>query len=96
VIWVRRILAFLTLAPIAAWRQQHRGRLDAGNPWPGGSIDEGSVHSCTISGTNVGELWPIPLACSPPGGPVFFLPLVLGAGILWAIVAIVARIRAKR
>ncbi len=93
-IWVRRILAFLTLAPIAAWLSSIAVVLMLGT-LAGCSIDEGSVHSCTISGTNVGEL-AYTIGVFAAWGPVFFLPLVLGAGILWAIVAIVARIRAKR
>lgn len=93
-IWVRRILAFLTLAPLALWLSSIAIVLLIGAV-AGCTIDEGSVHSCGIWGINVGGI-AYSLGVFAAWGPLIFLPLVLVAGILWAVLAIIARLGKKR
>jgi len=53
------------------------------------------VHSCGIWGINVGGI-AYSLGVFAAWGPLIFLTIVLVAGILWAVLAIIARLRKKR
>ena len=49
-------------------------------------IDESGVHPCWVFGTDVGEVTAV-IGLFAAWGPLIFGPFVVGAGILWVLVA---------
>jgi hypothetical protein len=91
VTWRHRALAILTLGPVICWLAAIGAVLALGAIF-GCRIDEGSAHPCMVFGADLGKA-DYSLSILAAWGPRLFAPVVLCAGLLWAVVAIITRLR---
>lgn len=92
---MNRIFAILTFGPILLWLSCIGLVLTLGSTAEC-QINEAGVHPCIIMWRDFGEM-AATAGLFAAWGPLIFGPFVLGAGILWMLVAIVRTVlRRKR
>lgn len=86
-----RLFAFATVAPLLIWLGALVLTLVLSGPM-GCRIDEGSSHPCMIAGSDWGEA-AYSLGMIAAWGLFFLAPVSFGAGLLWALVTLIRRLR---
>jgi len=91
--WVHRIMAVLTLGPVLLWGVALAGAVilsDMGEC----RTAAGELYPCRILGTDAGALARF-FGFYAGWGMLILAPAALGAGVLWAVVALLARLLRK-
>lgn len=88
-----RIFAFLMAAPILIWLLSLIAMFLLGYVF-GCKVNEGYVQTCKVFGIELGEsIYSFGIFAA--WGPLMFGPIVVGTGLLWALVALIATIRKR-
>ncbi|SHK46885.1 hypothetical protein SAMN05444000_13121 [Shimia gijangensis] len=87
------IFACLMIAPIILWLLTLIAMFFLGYVF-NCKVNEGYVQTCKVFGIELGEsIYTVGIFAA--WGPLIFGPVVLGTGLLWAVVALIATIRKR-
>ncbi|MEO3478498.1 hypothetical protein AAFO90_12560 [Phaeobacter sp. CAU 1743] len=89
-----RILALLTLGPILLWALAFGAVLFL-SAVLGCSINEGFAAPCLLLGRDISDT-AYALGLFAAWGPLVFAPFVMGAGLSWAILALIGALRKRK
>ncbi|WP_240453878.1 hypothetical protein [Chachezhania antarctica] len=92
--WLTTLLAILTLAPVALWLGAVAATLYLGQV-QGCTIHEGYANPCPFLGRDIADT-AYALGMFAAWGPLFLMPVVAPAGLLWLVVGIIRTIRRRR
>lgn len=92
--WLVRGLAILTLAPVALWLGTVAATLFL-TQVQGCTIHEGFANPCHFLGHDIADT-AYGLGVLAAWGPLFLLPAIAPAGLLWLVVGIIRLVRRRR
>ena len=91
---ISRLLAALTFGPMLLWLVSIGAVLFLGSVM-GCTIHEGYANPCMVVGFDLGNM-ASSMGIFAAWGPLFFGPVVLGAGFLWFLMALIRQLRKRK